>query len=177
MDENLSPERKTRRDALKGMNRITISESLDTELIEDLVAAAPEVQLLYLNVFDDTTFDISLLSALKELLIIEIRKGFDLQQINLEGIQEFDVLTSIKINVNPEKSIDELDLSPLTGHPSLSVVTVACPTKKLKGLDALKSIPNLVSLGFYSLDIPELDLGNLSGCEKLTSISLGDIGP
>jgi len=177
MDEIITPERKERREALKGMNRITISDPLDTELLEDLATAAPGVQLLYLNVFDDTSFDISLLSDLKELLIIEIRKGFNLQQITLEGIQEFDVLTSFEINVNPEKSIDELDLSPFAGHPSLSVVTVACPTKRLNGLDALNSIPNLVSIGLYSLDTPELDLSALSGCKGLTSIYLGDMGP
>lgn len=177
MDESLTPERKNRRDSIKGLSRFTIADSFDKELVEDIVAAAPEVQVLTIEILEGTIFDLSLLSDLKELLLLKILEGPLLQQITLEGIQEFDLLTGIEINVNPETSIEEIDLTPLAGHPELHSVTIACPTKSLKGIDALKSIPRLGSIGFYSLDIPELDLSVLSGCKKLTSIYMGDMGP
>jgi len=177
MDEDLTSERIARRKSIKGLFRFTIADSFDEELVEDIVAAAPEVQVLTIEILEGTTFDLSLLSDLKELLLLKILEGPLLQQITLEGIQEFDLLTGIEINVNPETSIEELDLAPLAGHPELHSVTIACPTKSLKSLDALKTIPNFGSLGLYSLDIAELDLSVLSGCEKLTSIYLGDMGP
>ena len=177
MDETLTPARKARRESIKGLFRFTIADSFDKELVEDIVAAAPEVQVLTIEILEGTTFDLSLLCDLKELLMLKIMEGPFLQQVTLEGIQEFDLLTGLEININPEKSIDELDLTPIAGHPELFSVTIACPTKRLKGLDALKTIPKLGSIGLYSLDIPELDLSALSGCKGLTSIYLGDMGP
>lgn len=177
MNETLTPERKARRESIRGLSRITIADPLTTEVIEDIVAAAPEVQMLYIDVLEDTSVDLALLKELKDLLILEIREGPNLRQINLEGIQELNLLTRIEINVNPEGDVEEIDLIPLANHPDLSVVTIACPVKNLKGLEALKTIPNFQSLGFYSLDVSELDLSALTGCKQLESIYLGDLGP
>jgi len=177
MVETLTPARKVRRESFKGLSRITLADSLTEEVVEDIVAAAPEVQMLYVDVLEDTSLDISLLSDLQDLLTLEIREGSNLQHINLEGIQDLELLIKIEININPEKSFDELDLTPLAGHQELKVVTIAGSIKHLKGLDALSAIPNLESLGFYSLDISELDLSALTGCKKLESIYFGDVGP
>lgn len=177
MDETLTPARKTKRESIKGLSRFTISGSYDTELVEDIVAAAPEVQVLTIKMLEGTTFDLSLFTDLKDLLMLYIMDGTLLQQITLDGIQELEGLIGIEINVNPDTSIEELDLTPLAGHPELYTVTIACPTKRLKGIDALKSIPNLGSIGFYSLDMPGIDLSVLSGCKKLKSIYMGDMGP
>ena len=177
MNETLPQARRVRRESFKGLFRITIADSIDKELVEDIVAAAPEIQMLYIDVLEDISIDIALLKELKDLLSLEIREGPNLQNIKLDGIQELGLLHRIEINVNPERSIEEIDLTPLANHPELKVVTIACPTKKMKGLTALKTISNLESIGLYSLDVPELDLSTLTGCRKLESIYLGDIGP
>ncbi|MGY5853777.1 MAG: hypothetical protein RTU92_09445, partial [Candidatus Thorarchaeota archaeon] len=101
MDESLTPERKLRRESIKGLVRFTITDSFDKELVEDIVAAAPEAQVLTIDILEGAIFDISLLSDLKDLLLLKITEGPFLQQIKLEGIQEFEFLTGIEINVNP----------------------------------------------------------------------------
>ncbi|TFG30316.1 leucine-rich repeat domain-containing protein [Candidatus Thorarchaeota archaeon] len=177
MNEILTPERKAFRESIKGMNRIGYSGPITKEVIEDFIAAAPGVQLLTVDVIDDTVFDLRMLTPLKELLTLTINEGAELKEILLDGIQECEVLMGFEINVNPEETIEEIDLTPLKNHPELGVVTIACPVKNIKGLDVLGTIPNLHSIGFYSLDIPEFDLSALSSCTKLDSIFLGDIGP
>jgi hypothetical protein len=176
MNEILTQARKVRRESLKGLSRITIADSLDKELVEDIVAVAPSVQMLCIDVLEDTSIDIALLKALKDLISLKIRGGRNLQNIKLEGIQELGLLLRIEININPERSIEEIDLAHLANHHELKVVTIACPTKNLKSLDAFRTIPNLESIGFYSLDVPELNLSALTGCKKLESIYLGDLG-
>ncbi|MGY5863596.1 MAG: hypothetical protein RTV41_03270 [Candidatus Thorarchaeota archaeon] len=177
MNNSLDPKREARRAAIKGLARVTITSNLDQELVEDIVAAAPEVQILYIDLQEDTIVELSILSPLKDLLVLKIQEGPKLQSISLDGIQELKLLTGFEINVNPEESIEEIDLTPLANHPDLRVVTIACPSKNLKGLEALRTIPNLESIGLYSLDISELDISPLSGCKKLESIYIGDLGP
>ena len=176
MNETLTPERKERRESIKGLSRFTWSGSLTMEVVEDIVAAAPHVQILNIELFGDTSFELSILENLKDLVMLKIEEGSDLTQIKLEGIQKFDLLVGIEINVNPE-SIEEIDLTPLANHPTLHSVTIAGPIKKLKGLEALKTMPNFGSIGFYSLDVSEIDLTALSGSKKFESIYMGDIGP
>lgn len=177
MTDTLTPERKAFRASIKGMNRIGYTGSINEDVIEDFVAAAPGVQLLTITLLDDKVFNLSMLTVLKELITLTINEGAELKEILLDGIQEFDALMAFEINVNPEETIEEIDLTPLKNHPELGVVTIACPVKNLKGLDVLGTIPNLNSIGFYSLDVPEFDLSALSSCVKLDSIFLGDIGP
>ncbi len=160
---------------MKGKSRYTWIGDLSKEVLDDLAASAPNLQLLNIALFDDTSFNISDLKELKDLLGLKILEGPELTQINLDGIQEFDQLTSLEININ-SGSIDEIDLTPLANHPELTVVTIACPAKRLKGLEAFNSIPNLQSIGFYSLDVPEIDLTALSSCRNLESIYMGDLG-
>ncbi len=176
MNDTLTPERKERRESIKGLSRFTWSGSLTNKVVEDIVAAAPHVQILTIEIFDDTSFELSILKELKDLLMLKIMEGDTLTQIRLEGIQELDLLSGFEINVNSE-SIEEIDLSPLANHPSLHAVTIAGPVKILKGLEVFKTIPNFGSIGLYSLDVPEMDLTALSGCEKIESIYMGDIGP
>jgi len=176
MNETLTPERKKRRESFKGLSRLTYSGSLTNEVVEDIVAAAPHVQILNFKIFDDTSFELTILKELKDLLMLKILEGPNLTHITLEGIQELDLLTGFEVNVNPE-SIKEIDLSPLANHPNLHSVTIAGPVKNLRGLEALKTIPNFGSLGLYSLDVSELDLTALSGCKNLESVYMGDIGP
>jgi hypothetical protein len=97
--------RKARRKIFKGQSSITIADSLTPELVEDIEFAAPEVQLLYIDVIEDTTFDLSLLNNLGNLIGLEIREGSNLQEISLDGVQDLELLMKIEINVNPEKSI------------------------------------------------------------------------
>lgn len=177
MDKSLTPAREARRASIKGLARISITGNLDKELIEDILAAAPEVQILNIDVLDSTSVDLSHLKELKDLLILKIIEGSKLTKVDLDGIQELKLLTAFEVNINPEERIDEIDLAPLANHPELKVVTVAGPLKNLKNTEALKEIPNLESIGLYSLDVEELDLSPLSGCEKLESIYLGDLGP
>ncbi len=177
MNHTLAPERKALRESIKGFSRITYTGELTEELVEDILAAAPEVQILTLELLEDTTFNIADLKELQALLVLAITEGPHLKQINFEGIQALIWLTSIEINISPERSIEEIDLTPLANHPELGVVTIAGPIKSLKGLEVLKTLPNLNSVGFYSLDMPELNLKSLSGCQKLESIYLGDMGP
>ena len=153
-----------------------MSGSLTKEVVEDIVAAAQHVQILTIEILDDTSFDLSILKELKDLLTLKIEEGPDLTHIKLDGIQEFDLLTGLEININPE-SIEEIDLTPLANHPTLHAVTIAGPVKNLKGLEVLKTMPNFGSIGLYSLDVSEIDLTALSGCEKLESVYMGDIGP
>jgi len=176
LNDTLTPERKERRESIKGLSRITWSGSLTNEIVEDIVAAALHVQILNIEIYDDTTFELSILKKLKDLLMLKIEEGSDLAQIKLDGIQELDLLTSFEVNVNPE-SIEEIDLTPLTNHPTLHAVTIAGPVQSLKGLEVLKTMPNFGSLGLYSLDVSDIDLTGLSGCEKFESIYMGDIGP
>ncbi len=177
MAEDLAKERKARRESMKGLHRITIADSYNLELVEDIVAAAPEVQVLTIEITEGKSFDLSLLRELEDLLLLKITEGPYLKKITLDGIQEFEHLTGIEINVNPESPIEDIDLTPLASHPELYSVTIACPLKKLSGLEILKSLPKLGSIGLYSLDNSELDLSVLSGCKTLTSIYLGDLGP
>ena len=177
MNDSLTPERKARREYIKGLSRFTVSGSLTKEVVEDIIAAASDVQILNIEILDDTIFDLSILKELKDLLMLKISEGQNLTHIKLDGIQELDVLTGLEINVNPEESIEEIDLTPLTNHPTLHAVTIACPVKNLMGLEALKTIPIFGSIGLYSLDVSELDLTPLSGCESLESIYLSDLGP
>lgn len=176
MNEKLSPERKALRKSIKGLSRFTYSGALTKEVVEDIVAAAPHVQILNLEVFDDTSFELSILKELKDLLMLKILEGDSLTHIKLEGIQELDLLTGFEINVNPE-SIEEIDLTPLANHPNLHSVTIAGPVKNLKGLEALNTIPNFGSIGLYSLDVSEIDLSILTECKKFESVYMGDIGP
>ena len=175
MNEQLTPERIERRESMKGKSRYTLVSDLKREVLEDLVAATPNVQLLNIALFDDTTFNISDLSELKDLLGLKLLEGPELTSISLEGIQEFNQLTGLEINVN-SAGIDEIDLTPLSNHPELAAITISCPVKQLKGLEALNTIPNLQSIGLYSLDIPEIDLTSLSSCKNLESIYMGDLG-
>ena len=175
MNEQLTPERIERRESMKGKSRYTLVSDLKREVLEDLVAATPNVQLLNIALFDDTTFNISDLSELKDLLGLKLLEGPELTSISLEGIQEFNQLTGLEINVN-SAGIDEIDLTPLLNHPELAVITISCPAKNLKGLDAFNTIPNLQSIGLYSLDIHEIDLTSLTSCKKLESIYMGDLG-
>jgi len=176
MNETLTPERKARRESIKGLSRFTYSGSLTKEVVEDIVAAAPHVQILNIEVSDDTSFELSILKELKELLMLKILEGPDLAHIKLEGIQELDLLTGFEVNANSE-SIEEIDLTPLADHPNLHSVTIAGPVKNLKGLEALNTMPKFGSLGLYSLDVSEIDLTALSGCKNLESVYMGDIGP
>ncbi len=176
MNETLTPERKARQESIKGLSRFTYSGSLTKEVVEDIVAAAPHVQILNIEVFDDTSFELSILKELKDLLMLKILEGSELTHINLEGIQELDLLTGFEVNVNPE-SIKEIDLTPLANHPNLHSVTIAGPVKNLKGLEVLNTMPNFGSVGLYSLDVSEIDLTALSGCKNLESVYMGDIGP
>ena len=52
MDETLTPARKARRESIKGLSRFTIADSFDKELVEDIVAAAPEVQVLTIEILE-----------------------------------------------------------------------------------------------------------------------------
>ncbi len=176
MNETLTPERKKRRESIKGLSRFTVSGSLTKEVVEDIVAAAPHVQILNIEIIDDTSFELSILEELKDILMLKILESSNLTHIKLEGIQELSLLTGFEINVNPE-SIEEIDLTPLANHPTLHSVTIAGPVKNLKGLEVLKTIPNFGSIGLYSLNISELDLTALSGCKNLESVYMGDIGP
>ncbi|MHA2116507.1 MAG: hypothetical protein ACXABM_13495 [Candidatus Thorarchaeota archaeon] len=176
MVNSLTPAREARRASIKGLVRITLTGNLDKELVEDIVAVAPQVQILNLDILENTSVDIALLKELKDLQILKIREGSSLKHIKLDGVQELDLLTAIEININPEESIVQIDLGPLSKHQELYAVTVAGPFKELKGLEALKMIPNLGSIGLYSLDVSELDLSSLSGCKNLESIYLGDMG-
>lgn len=176
MNETLTPERKARRESIKGLSRFTYSGTLTKEVVEDIVAAAPHVQILNIEVFDNTSFELSILKELKYLLMLKILEGPDLTHIKLEGIQDLDLLTSFEITVNPE-SIEEIDLTPLANHPNLHSVIIAGPVKNLKGLEVLNTIPNFGSIGLYSLGVLELDLTALSGCKNLESVYMGDIGP
>ena len=177
MNDSLTPERKALRESIKGLSRFTYTGELTKELVEDIVAAAPEVQILTLELLEDTSFDLSDLRDLAALLILNINEGPNLKQISLKDIQKLKWLTAIEININPGESIEEIDLTPLTNHPELTVVTIAGAIKKLKGLEALKTLSNLNSVGFYSLDVEELNLRALSGSKNLESIYLGDMGP
>ncbi|MHA1615631.1 MAG: hypothetical protein ACTSYJ_12360 [Candidatus Thorarchaeota archaeon] len=176
MNETLTPERIARRESIKGLSRITYSGALTKEVVEDIAAAAPHVQILNIKIFDDTSFELSILKELKDLLMLKILEGPNLTHIALEGIQELDLLTGFEVNVNPE-SINEIDLSPLTNHPNLHSVTITGPVKNLRGLEALKTMPKFGSIGLYSLDVSEIDLTALSGCKNLESVYMGDIGP
>ncbi len=177
VEKELTPIRKKRRESIKGATRIEYGGPLTKEVIEDFVAAAPNVQILYVDLFDDTSFNLSDLRELKDLVLLMIKEGYELKQINLDGIQDLDQLVTIEININPAETLDEIDLSPLRNHPELTVLTIASPVKKVKGLDTLTTIPRLNSIGFYSFDIPELDLSPLDGCKDLESMYLGDLGP
>ncbi|MHA1134960.1 MAG: hypothetical protein ACTSSE_00575 [Candidatus Thorarchaeota archaeon] len=177
MNDTLTPERQALRESVKGMDRIGYCGAINKDLIEDFLAVAPEVQMLTIDLLDNEVLDLSMFTDLKELLTLKITEGFELKEIKLDGIQKFDVLMAIEINVNPEKSIEEIDLTPLANHPELGVVTIACPVKNIKGFEALGTLKKLNSIGFYSLNIPELDLTSLSDCPLLESIYLGDMGP
>ena len=135
MTDNLTPERKEFRESIKGASQLSYSGELTKELVEDILASAPEVQLLTLELLEDSSFDIADLKELEALLTLTIAEGPNLKKINLEGIQEFKWLTAIEINVNPEESIKEIDLKPLENHPELGVVTIAGAIKKLKNLE------------------------------------------
>ncbi|TFG30518.1 hypothetical protein EU527_14390 [Candidatus Thorarchaeota archaeon] len=176
MVETLSLERRKRRESLAGLFRIDITAALDRELVEDIQAAAPEVQILQINVVETINLDFSVLNELKNLITLKLLEGPELENISLQGIGELDALVALEINVNPETSIEEIDLTPLANHPELRVVTIACLTRNLKGLEVLRTIPNLESIGFYSLDMPELDLSDLSGCPNLESLYFGELG-
>ena len=119
--------RKARRKAFKGLSNITVADSLTPELAEDIERAAPEVQILNIDVMDDTEIDLSLLSNLGDLLSIEIREGPNLQKISLEGVQDLELLMKLEVNIDPEKSIEKIDLTPLANHLELKVVTIAGP--------------------------------------------------
>ncbi|MGY5879464.1 MAG: hypothetical protein RTV31_04390 [Candidatus Thorarchaeota archaeon] len=177
MNDNLTPERKVLRESIKGLSRFTYTGELTKELVEDILAAAPEVQILTLELLEDTSFDIANLKELGALLILNINEGPNLRKISLDGIQELEWLTTIEININPEESIKEIDLAPLANHPELAVVTIAGSIKKLNNLEALQTLSKFNSVGFYSLDVTELDLTALSGSKILESIYLGDMGP
>jgi len=174
MDDILAPERIALRESIKGLSRFTYTGELTKEVVDDIVEAVTEVQILTLEIQENTTFKIADLKELGALLVLTITEGPYLIEINLEGVQELIWLTAIEVNINLEESIEEIDLTPLANHPELGVVTIAGPIKKLKGLEALQTLSNLNSVGFYSLDMPELDLTALSGCQKLESIYLGD---
>jgi hypothetical protein len=176
MNTTLSSERKKRRESIKGASRIEYGGPLTKEVIEDFVAAAPNVQILYIDLLDDTIFNISDLRQLKDLVVITIKEGYELNQIKLNDIQDLDALIAIEFNCTPEVTIEEIDLAPLENHPELTVLTIACPVKNLKGLDTLNTIPKLNSIGLYNLDIPELNLSSLKSCKNLESIYLGDLG-
>ena len=176
MNDTLTPERKELRESIKGLSRFTWSGSLTNEVVEDIVTAAPNVQILNIEVFNDTSVDLSILKELKDLVMLKIEEGSDLTEIKLEGIQELDLLAGFEINVNPE-NIEEIDLTPLANHPTLHAVTIAGPVKNLKGLEVLKTMPNFGSIGLYSLDVSEIDLTALSESKKFESIYMGDIGP
>ncbi|TFG32471.1 hypothetical protein EU527_09965 [Candidatus Thorarchaeota archaeon] len=176
MVETLSLERRKRRESLAGLFRIDITDAFDMELVEDIQAAAPEVQILQINVVETINLDISPLTELKNLITLKLFEGSELESISLRGIEELDALVALEININPEMSIEEIDLTPLANHPELRVVTIACLTRNLKGLEVLRTIPNLESMGFYSLDMSELDLSDLSGCQNLESMYFGELG-
>ncbi|MBN2228444.1 MAG: hypothetical protein JW779_02550 [Candidatus Thorarchaeota archaeon] len=176
MNDTLTPERKKRRKSIKGASRIEYAGPLTKEIIEDFVIAAPNVQILHIELLDDTSFNLSDLRELKDLLVLKVSEGYDLKQVSLEGIQEFNLLTGLEININSADTIEEIDLAPLKNHPELTVLTIAGQVRTLKAIDTLNTIPKLNSIGLYSLDISELDLSSLGGCSKLESVYLGDLG-
>jgi hypothetical protein len=177
MTKHLTPEREKRRKSMVGGNKISVIDKLDVELIEDIHAASPDVQLLQIDILESTNLELALFRNLEALMTLTLKEGTELETITLDGVQDLTELIALKVNVNPQKSIDEIDLAPLAKHTKLGVLTMACPVKKLKGLEVLRTIPNLSSLGLYSLDNEDLDLSALSGCSHLESIYLGDLGP
>ena len=102
MNDSLTPERKERRESIKGMSRIAWSGSLTNEVVEDIIASAPQVQILTIEIIDDTSLELSILKELKDLLSLKILEGDALTEIKLEGIQELDQLSGFEINVNSE---------------------------------------------------------------------------
>jgi hypothetical protein len=55
MVNSLTPAREARRASIKGLVRITLTGNLDKELVEDIVAVAPQVQILNLDILENTS--------------------------------------------------------------------------------------------------------------------------
>lgn len=173
-----STERKNRREFMKDLHRIVIADRLDDDLSEDILASAPEVQVLTLHLLDTEYVDLTLLSKLDALLTLCLDEGEEVTCIDLTGVERLKELVSFELNLAPLKPLKSLSLSPLRSHPEIRVVTIACPVKEIYDLDALATIPNLESVGFYALGQSQIDLTPLSNpvSKHLESIFLGDLG-
>jgi hypothetical protein len=150
---------------------------LDGNLIEDIQAAAPDVQILTLHLIDTEEVNLTLFTSLSSLADLTLGEGEEVQEVQLDGVEQLKELIKLEVNLAPERPIPSIDLSLLQEHPELRVITIATPLGKLEGLDALSTIPGLESVGFYALELPNLDLSPLSnGPNRLESIYLGNLG-
>ena len=171
----LTPKRQLRREAFKDRFSLVIADRLNQELVEDILASAPKANFLQFDVLEDKSFDTTLLMSIPDIERLKILEGNFLEEINLKGLGDMKYLLEFELNVIPQKSLDELNLTPLAGHEEIKVITVACPAQKLI-LENLNTCRNLQSIGLYTLDLEELDLSPLSGTKVLESIFIGDFG-
>ncbi|MHA2424661.1 MAG: hypothetical protein ACXAEF_07720 [Candidatus Thorarchaeota archaeon] len=172
---DLRQARRLRREAFKDKIALTIADPLDDELLEDLLIAAPEIADLQFDVLEDDIFDTRLLSGLDDIFRLKILEGPNLKEINLSGLADLKYLQFFELNVSPDESLAEIDMTSLAGHEEIKVITIACPTRVLK-LEGLNRCPQLTGMGFYTLDFETLDLSPLSETKELESIFICDFG-
>lgn len=163
--------RQTRRNLFANKKHLEIADRFDKELVEDLVASAPELTSLVITVLDGDILDTTGISDLEHLEVVQIVEGADLQTILLTDLGHLKHLRELNIDICENAQIGEIDLTVLAGNESLEKIRIDCPVSLLR-LDGLSSCSNLASVQISGMTGSPIDLSALSGCPKLSSIEI-----
>ncbi|MBD3407351.1 MAG: hypothetical protein GF411_14635 [Candidatus Lokiarchaeota archaeon] len=175
MDERRCRAREIRREYFKDKSEISIAHGLNQELVEDILAVNPDIQILQFELLTDTKFETELLSHFKSLIQIGVWGGTSLKEVDLKGLSDVKSLVKFVLSIQPTNGIDKVDISPLGNLDNLEIVNILCPLRKLIGLEKLGNCPNLYALQLASLDVDNLDLSRLSG-SGIKSLHINDLG-
>ena len=84
--------RQNRRSVFKDQKSLVITDTLNEELVEDLLAATPKVTTLQFDIGEDYTFDTSPLTELPDITRLTIKEGASLESVNLTGLRDMPYL-------------------------------------------------------------------------------------
>ena len=152
-----------------------VADSFNQELIEDIQAAAPGLESLYITVLEGVKFSSEGISKLENLEQLQILEGAGLERLLLPELGELKHLKYLNIDIDERAELDEIDLSVLAGNESIEVIQIECTVKSVK-LKGLSSCTKLRTISLIGINGDHVDFSDLSGSPSLTAIQVLKFG-
>lgn len=148
-----------------------VADSFNIELIEDIRAAAPGLQTLFITILEGKEFSSKGISKLENLQDLQILEGHELEQLRLPELGKLKHLKYLNISIDEGAQLGEIDLSSLAGNESIEVIQSDCSVKSIK-LESLSSCTQLKTIYLTGINGEHIDLSDLSGSSNLAAIQV-----